>query len=91
MLTAEDVIEANPQFSNNVPGFSFWLSPAAGAVFADLTSRHIGKMLTLTVCGDELVTATLRSRLAGGGYVALDSLGSAVYYADRMTGERPCK
>ena len=61
-----------------------------GAAFSDLTGRNIGSALSLFVCGDELVTAIIRARLEGAGQVALDSLGSATFYAARMTGEKPC-
>jgi preprotein translocase subunit SecD len=85
-----DVTEASPQFGEDGAGLRFRLSPEAGAVFSDLTGRSIGKELTLFVCDTLLVSAVVRDRLDGNGYVALESLGSAVFYASRMTGEKPC-
>jgi preprotein translocase subunit SecD len=89
-LSPEDVSEAKPLFGEQGAGLSFLLTPEAGAAFSDLTGRNIGSDLSLLVCGDELVTANIRARLEGAGQVALDSLGSAVFYAARMTGETPC-
>ena len=89
-LSPGDVSAAKPLFGEDGSGLSFVLTPEAGAAFSDLTGRNIGSALSLFVCGDELVTAIIRARLQGAGQVALDSLGSATFYAARMTGEKPC-
>jgi preprotein translocase subunit SecD len=85
-----DISEASPQFGEDGAGLSFRLSPDAGAAFSELTGRAVGEELSLYVCDTLLVAAVVRDRLDGNGYVALESLGSAVFYAARMTGEKPC-
>ena len=89
-LVPDQVEEAAPQFGCNGAGLRFVLAPEASSAFADLTERAVGQMMTLTVCGDVLVEAVIRGRLEGRGYVALDSLGEATWYAARMTGKEPC-
>ncbi len=89
-LTPDDMEDAAPQFGGEGAGLSFILAPAASKAFADLTESSVGQMMTLTICGDVLVEAVIRGRLEGRGYVALDSLGDANWYASRMTGEAPC-
>ena len=89
-LTPDDVEDAAPQFGGEGAGLSFILAPAASKDFADLTENSVGQMMTLTVCGDVLVEAVIRGRLEGRGYVALDSLRDATWYAPRMTGDAPC-
>lgn len=89
-LSPNDVEDAAPQFGGEGAGLSFILAPAASKAFADLTEQSLGQVMTLTVCGDVLVEAVIRERLEGRGYVALDSLGDATWYASRMTGDAPC-
>ena len=89
-LTPDDVEDAAPQFGGEGAGLSFILAPAASEAFADLTERSVGQLMTLAVCGDVLVEAVIRERLEGRGYLALDSLAEAHWYASRMTGEAPC-
>ncbi len=89
-LTPDDVEDAAPQFGGEGAGLNFILAPAASKAFADLTESSVGQLMTLTICGYVLVEAVIRERLEGRGYVALDSLGDATWYASRMTGEAPC-
>ena len=89
-LSPEDITDAAPQFGETGAGLNFILAPTAAKAFADLTGDSIGQMMTLTICGDILVEAVIRDRLEGRGYVALDSLGDATWYASRMTGEASC-
>ncbi|WP_413717593.1 hypothetical protein [Silicimonas sp. MF1-12-2] len=90
VLVAGDIAEAAPSFGQNTPGLDFRLAPDAGRLFADLTEGAIGQEMSLDICGDTLVTATIRERLDGAGHVAFESLGEAVFYATRLTGEITC-
>ena len=89
-LSPSDVANAHTTFDNNAPGISFVLAGPASTAFANLTERSIGKTLTMSVCGEVLISATIQSRLEGRGNAPVDGLGLAEFYTRRMTGEEPC-
>ena len=67
VLTADDMADASPQFGPDGPGLAFQLQPEASETFADLTEASVGQTMSLRVCGDLLIEAMVRGRLAGAG------------------------
>ena len=47
-------------------GVSVVLTPESGLAFADFTERHVGKKLTVRVCGNVVLEPYVRERIAGG-------------------------
>jgi hypothetical protein len=90
-LSATEITRAKAWFDNGVAGINLRLSDAAAGEFGALTGRSVGGVVTLSVCGDDLMSATVQAPIASGAIgVTTVGFGTAVWYARVLEGEIGC-
>ena len=88
-LTAQ-VAEAEAIFMHGQPSVQFTLEAVAAEAMADLTGRMVGQDLTVSLCGHELIRATVRERIAGRGIINLPTAEAAIAAAEVLNGKAEC-
>lgn len=85
-----EVADAEAIFMHGNPSVLFSLAQDAALAMADLTGAMVGETLTLSLCGEVLVSATVRERIAGRGIINLPSIEAAIATADVLNGDADC-
>lgn len=90
-LSAREITEAKPVFDNGAAGITLRLSDAAAGEFGTLTARSVGEVMTLSVCGDDLLSATVQAPIESG-MIGVTTQGPeiAARYARVLGGEIGC-
>lgn len=67
-LSQDDLETAQPSFDSttNEPVVMFTFSKEGGAKFGKFTSRHVGQMIDVRVCGEIITSPTIREPIFGG-------------------------
>ena len=81
---AVEVAEATPFSMNDRPALEFALTEASSTAMSDLTARMVGQDLTVSLCGIELVRATVRDRISGRGVIDMPSVEAAAAALDEI-------
>lgn len=68
----------------------FRLSEEDGAAFGALTDKLIGRVLTMSICGEVVAEPLVRDRLSGSGIVPLPDAETAVAYTAALKGDTSC-
>lgn len=86
-----DIADAAPWFDNGAAGINIRLDESAARALADLTRASVGQHMSFSVCGTELVSATVQAVIDSGQIAAVtDGLGTATRYAQILRGEIGC-
>ncbi|NND21567.1 MAG: hypothetical protein HKO14_05720, partial [Silicimonas sp.] len=86
-----EVSEAETIFMHGLPSLQFTLTDRAADAMAALTGRMIGEEMAVSLCGYELVRATVRERISGRGIVNLPSAEAAIAVTGVLKGEADCE
>ncbi|MDU8944474.1 SecDF P1 head subdomain-containing protein [Ovoidimarina sediminis] len=90
-LTPADIAGAEPWFDNGAAGINIRLGETAAEALADFTGSSVGRRMSFSICGTELVSATVQAVIDGGRIAAVtDGLGTATWYARILRGETGC-
>lgn len=67
LLTAADLIDADPIFdSNGAPALSFRFSPEAARIFGQFTAENIGQLFAVQLDGKILTVPVIQTAIPGG-------------------------
>lgn len=86
-----EVAEAETVFMHGLPSLQFALTEGSSAAMADLTRRMIGRDLTVSLCGRDLVRATVRESISGRGIINMPSAEAAMAVARVLGDNAACE
>ncbi|MBK8175922.1 MAG: protein translocase subunit SecD [Rhodospirillales bacterium] len=66
MVSGENLVDAEPSFSQGAPVVSFRFDAAGGKRFGDVTSHNVGKQLAIVLDGQVISAPNIREPILGG-------------------------
>lgn len=85
-----DVVDASAQFGDDGAGLAVLFSEEFGHRLLAFTQGAIGKEMRFTICGDEMIRATVQAEVDRRISISVGGLGTAVWYEAFLTGDWNC-